>query len=341
VWVWESDSGNEFHTLRAHQAAIRAAVFRADSNILATSSEDGTVRFWEMNGGSEVRKIDAHPGGVTAFGFARDGMFLTAGRDFKARLWKPDFNPARELSGKLPALPVSAALDADGRIAFIGDADGRVLAIHTADGKQAGEFSNNPPSIQTRLRNLQESIGFKQKELTSAELALKKAKEGSGDPQAEKQVADAQIVRDAFRASIDSLEQSRKRWSAAAINTRAIVAREALNTATAALVESQDDWIQAALEIARRAEFLGLKRAQRARLASVVDQEDLSADALTEHASTLLAVDGVIEDARQALGAGEDALVKARDAADRLAQHKRDQGVKANELANAYRKALE
>jgi mono/diheme cytochrome c family protein len=48
----------EFHTLRAHQARITALAFRSDSSVLASASEDGTVRFWEMSGGSEIRKLN-------------------------------------------------------------------------------------------------------------------------------------------------------------------------------------------------------------------------------------------------------------------------------------------
>jgi hypothetical protein len=168
VYVWESESGNEFHTLRAHQAAITSAVFRADSNILATSSEDGTVRFWEMNGGSEVKKTDAHPGGVTAVSFARDGTSLTAGRDMKAKLWKPDFNHARDIVQNLPALPTAVALDAEGKRAFIGDARGTILVFNTADGKALGEIQSNPPTIETRLQTVSARIAEAEKSVTSA-----------------------------------------------------------------------------------------------------------------------------------------------------------------------------
>lgn len=158
VWVWESETGNEFHTLRAHQAAITTAAFRADSNILATSSEDGTVRFWEMNGGTEVKKIDAHPGGVTSFSFARDGTSLTAGRDMKVKLWKPDFNPIRDIAQNLPALPTAVALDPEAKRAFVGDSRGTVLVFNTADGKALGEIPTNPPTIAARLQTIDNRI---------------------------------------------------------------------------------------------------------------------------------------------------------------------------------------
>jgi hypothetical protein len=42
VWAWEAQAGAEFHTLRAHQARITGLAFRADSNVLASASEDGS-----------------------------------------------------------------------------------------------------------------------------------------------------------------------------------------------------------------------------------------------------------------------------------------------------------
>lgn len=172
VWVWEAGTGNEFHTLRAHQAGITATLFRADSNLLATASEDGTVRFWEMNGGSEVKKNDAHPGGVTAMAFARDGTSLTAGRDKKVRLWKPDFNPARELAKDLPDLPTAVALSGDGSRAFVADYRGIIRVYETNEGKPAGEFNAAPATIATRLVALNEQIESRTATLAAAEAKL-------------------------------------------------------------------------------------------------------------------------------------------------------------------------
>ena len=115
-----------------------------------------------MNGGSEVKKLDAHPGGVTAFAFGRDGSSISAGRDRKAKLWKADFSPARDLAVDLPALPTGVALDHEGKRAFIADARGVVRVFDTADAKAVGEIHANPPSIEARLTALKpDSAGFK------------------------------------------------------------------------------------------------------------------------------------------------------------------------------------
>ncbi len=168
VWVWEAETANEFHTLRAHQAGITALAFRSDSNLLGTASEDGTVRFWEMNNGGEVKKIDAHSGGVTAFAFAKNGTFVTAGRDKKAKLWKTDFNALREI--ELPALATAAAMDFENNTAFVADALGNIHAF-SAEEKGTPDlatFPTNPPTIATRLQQIASSITGARKKLDSA-----------------------------------------------------------------------------------------------------------------------------------------------------------------------------
>ena len=176
VWVWEAETGNEFHTLRAHQVGITALSFRSDSNILASASEDGSVRFWEMNNGNEVKKIDAHGGGVTAFSFAKNGTFVTAGRDNKAKLWKADFNALREL--KLPALATAAAIDFEGKRAFVADALGNIQ-VFSAEEKGNTELTaipTNPTSIAVRL----EQIAVRISEIQKAAEATRAAEEGRG-----------------------------------------------------------------------------------------------------------------------------------------------------------------
>lgn len=190
VWVWESGTGNEFHTLRGHQAGITATAFRGDSNILATASGDGSVRFWEMNGGGEVKKIDAHGGGVSAFAFARDGRSITAGRDMKARLWKADFNPDKDIAVNLPALPTSVALDAEGKRAFVGDALGMVRVYETADGKATGEIPANPPTIAARLEWYRTEQAKKEGEAKAASLKLDEMK--AAQAAAHKSLAEAE-----------------------------------------------------------------------------------------------------------------------------------------------------
>ncbi len=310
VWVWESDTGSEFQTLRGHQAAITATVFRADSNILATASEDGTVRFWEMNGGSEVKKIDAHAGGVTAFAFARDGSSVTTGRDMKAKFWKPDFSISRDLVQNLPFLPTAVALDSEGKRAFIADAQGTVRVFQTADAKAVGEIKANPPSIEIRLQNLAD-------EITKQE----QSKEG------------------AAKELIARLKLDSRHWTAAAINTKAILTRREADESSIFLDETQLNFTHSAKTIALQADVLNSKRTERARLAICL-QKTRSLEIRTELQATLEALDIKITQERAALDKASDETVTLRESIEHTAPDAHQKQIESSELREAYQKAL-
>lgn len=316
VWVWESETGNEFHTLRAHQAAITTAAFRSDSNILATSSEDGTVRFWEMNGGSEVKKIDAHPGGVTAFSFSREGTSLTTGRDSKARLWKPDFNALRDLAGPLPALPTACALDAEAKRAFVGDAHGNISVFNTEDGKLIGQLTSNPPTIAARLETIQRQLDELAKPQTDA-------------------------TRDAANQAKVTLEASRKRWNAAAINTRLLDARKSGEVSETETETAQAAFTESARQLAKQFESLNAARDRRQRFARLADNAAWSAEAAAEHAATLRLLDDQVSGEfriYQKLESGHLRTAETINSPARLAWSKKTE---TEILQQAYRKALE
>src|SRR5207237_676150 len=50
LFIWETNTAREYLSLRGHTAAVTDLSWRADSNVLASGSEDGTIRLWEMEG---------------------------------------------------------------------------------------------------------------------------------------------------------------------------------------------------------------------------------------------------------------------------------------------------
>ncbi len=310
VWVWESEGCGEFHTLRGHQGAITSTAFRADSNILATSSEDGSVRFWEMNGGSEVKKIDAHPGGVTAFAFSRDGSSVTAGRDMKARFWKPDFSPARDLVQNLPALPTAVALDAEAKRAFIADAEGVIRVFQTNDGKQVGEIQANPPAIESRLIALRTQISEQEK-----------APSDKIPP-------------------LPILQASLKHWTAARINASALAARREAEEKALTTEEQQLSFTRSAGTIATQSIVLNQKRNQRGQLANN-PTAGLSNEAIAELKATLVAADLRISLELDTFRKAEDEAVAVGQTIDQNALIATAKRVEAETLKSAYQKALE
>jgi hypothetical protein len=303
VWAWEAETANEFHTLRAHQAAITAVSFRSDSNLLASASEDGSVRFWEMNNGGEVKKIDAHPGGVTAFAFTGNGSFVTAGRDNKAKLWKPDFNMLREFP--LPALPTAAAFDGEGKRAFVADAAGHIHAFPVEGDAAPIVIPTNPPSIQTRLQTIANRI-----------------KESKADDE------------------IAKLKAQEKHWTAAAINTR-VLHTTAETQALAGRAEEDIDGFSASLtEVDAAVATLKGKREQRDAFSVILESKEFPEAHREEAIATLGSLEASVKYLADSLREKENAIAKARRSADNTLSSLSKSKADEQRLRESYRQAL-
>ena len=73
--------------------------WRLDSNVLASSSEDASVKLWDMFTGNQIKSWNAHGGGTTSVRFAKDGRLVTTGRDRVAKLWAQDGKELKKFGG--------------------------------------------------------------------------------------------------------------------------------------------------------------------------------------------------------------------------------------------------
>jgi RNA polymerase sigma factor (sigma-70 family) len=93
--VWDPVTGKETGQLRGHADGIEVAAYAPDGKLVATGSQDGTVRLWD-GAGREVRRLEAKDGMVYALAFSPDGRTVAAGGKRRAaHLW--DVATGREL----------------------------------------------------------------------------------------------------------------------------------------------------------------------------------------------------------------------------------------------------
>jgi hypothetical protein len=121
--------------------------WRPDSNLLASASEDGSIKFWEMEGGKEIKNIAAHGGGVTSLEFAQDGKLVSTGRDRLTKLWDGGGTVIREFPA-FGDLAMESALTHNSARVIAGDWLGEIRLWDAADGKQVAQLLANPPTLQ-------------------------------------------------------------------------------------------------------------------------------------------------------------------------------------------------
>ncbi|GJD18412.1 WD repeat protein with Ser/Thr protein kinase motif [Rivularia sp. IAM M-261] len=75
--------------LSSHTWAVTAVAFSPDGKILATGSDDNTIKLWNVDTGEEFATLTGHSWSITALVFSSDGKILiSASKDKTVKLWQ-------------------------------------------------------------------------------------------------------------------------------------------------------------------------------------------------------------------------------------------------------------
>ena len=76
------------HIFWGHDAWISSVAFAPDGEIIASGSNDKTIKLWSLSGQNEIATLEGHQGGVTSIAFSPDGRFIaSASNDKTVKMW--------------------------------------------------------------------------------------------------------------------------------------------------------------------------------------------------------------------------------------------------------------
>ena len=86
---WEIPSGKLMRTVKAHSGWVRAVTFSPDGKVLASCSDDTSIKLWDAATGRLIRTLRGHREPVRAIAFSPDGRRLaSASLDRSVKLWE-------------------------------------------------------------------------------------------------------------------------------------------------------------------------------------------------------------------------------------------------------------
>lgn len=138
------------HTMTEHKEAVRSVAISPDSQILASGSNDKTIKIWNLVSGKLLRTLEGHLGSVTSVAMSADGQTLASGSGDKTiKIWNlSNGELLHTLSGHIGWVH-SLAISPNGYILASGSSDRTIKLWNVSNGELLNTFGGHSGEVKS------------------------------------------------------------------------------------------------------------------------------------------------------------------------------------------------
>lgn len=125
------------HTLTGHKNLIYSVAFSPNGEVVASGSDDKTIKLWRVEDGQEIVTLTGHANSVYTVAFSPDGQMLaSSSHDKTVKIWRmKDGQEIRTLRGHINSV-YGAAFSPDGEIIASSSWDKTIKIWRVKDGQE-------------------------------------------------------------------------------------------------------------------------------------------------------------------------------------------------------------